>query len=61
MAVSSATAASGASEVGSGAEEDNDRDEGVFADAHSGPDDDGMVLAGANPQPTSDNAKGTTG
>jgi len=61
VAISSAAAASGASEASSGAEEDDDRDEGVFADAHSGPDDDGMVLAGANAQPTGSNAESTVG
>ncbi len=60
MAISSATAASGTSEAGSDAEEDDGGDEGVFADAHSGPDDDGTVLAGANMQPTSCDAVDTT-
>ena len=61
MAISSATAASGASEAGSGAEEDNARDEGIFTDAHSGPDNDGTVLAGANPQLASSDAESTMG
>ncbi len=61
MAISSAAAASGASEAGSGAEEDDARDEGVFTDANSGPDDDGTVLAETNPQPASDNAESAVG
>ncbi len=61
MAISSAAAASGAPEAGLDVEEDDDRDEGIFADAHSGPDDDGMALAGADTQSTCHDAKGATG
>jgi len=61
MAISMAIVASGTSEAGLDVEEDDDRDEGVFADAHSGPDDDGMVLAGTNAQPTSSDAEDATG
>ncbi len=61
MAISAATAACGALEAGLGAEEDNDKDEGVFTDANSGPDEDGTVLAGANLQSSVDNAPSTEG
>src|SRR6266404_4043544 len=61
MAIAQATAAGGASEAGSGVEEDNDRNEGVFVDSHSGPDDDGMVLGGPNLHVNIDHAPSPTG
>ncbi len=61
MAIAVATATSGASEAGSGAEEGHGGDEGVFVDAHSGLDDDGTVLAGPNPHISIHHASSTAG
>jgi len=61
MAIAAATAAGGTPEASSGVEEDDGGDEGVFADAHSEPDGDGMVLAGSNAHATINHAPSATG
>jgi|SRR6266404_7787355 len=61
VAISSATAARGTTEAGLGEEDDTSGDEGVYADADSGPDKDGMVLAGANMQAGVDHAEAVAG
>ena len=61
VAISLATAACGTSEAGSGEEDDDAGDEGIYADADSGPDEDGKVLAGTNAQAGVSNAEDTMG
>jgi len=60
MAITVAAATSGTPAASSGEEDDDNRDEGVFADTHSGPDNDGMVLAGTSAQSAGGNAMDPT-